>query len=85
MLIVQYMIAIILSLQEHIFKVLPLKMPNKNNKYHLSRQFVAWSCNFCSVVPLRDDANNEVYQEVFNLNDYFTNSDERLAKTSTKK
>ena len=41
-------------------------------------QFVAWYCKGSSIVPLLDYANDLTFQELPDLNDYFTNSDEKL-------
>ena len=48
-------------------------------KHLLYKQFVAWSCNGSSVVPLSDYMHNPVYQELVSEDDYFdVKSDERL-------
>lgn len=39
-------------------------LTNENNKYLMNRQFVAWYCKGCSVVPLTEYANSKVYQEL---------------------
>ena len=49
-----------------------------HDKYLLYMEFVAWYCKGCSVVPLSDYANNLTFQELPDLNNYFTNSDEKL-------
>ena len=42
-------------------------------------QFVAWSCNGSSVVPLSDYMNNPVFQELIPKDDYFgVRSDEKV-------
>ena len=41
-------------------------------------QFVAWYCKGSSVIPLSDYVNNLTFQELPDLNDYFTNSDEKM-------
>ena len=46
--------------------------------YWLYVQFAAFSCNECSITPLTDYANNEVYQELVIQERYLTTSDERL-------
>ena len=51
---------------------------DKTNKYLLYTQFVAWYCDGCSVAPLTDDANNEIYQELTTMDKYFTGSDKRM-------
>ena len=49
-----------------------------HDKYLLYMEFVAWYCKGWSVVPLSDYANNLTFQELPDLNNYFTNSDEKL-------
>ena len=40
--------------------------------------FVALYCKGSSIAPLTDYANNEIYQELHRLDEYFSNSDEKL-------
>ena len=50
---------------------------NLAQKHLLYMQFVAWSCDECSVAPLTDYIHNPVYQELTEEEKYFTNkSDE---------
>lgn len=56
---------------------LKFDVSDKHGKYLLYCQFVAWKCNRCRVVPLKDYANNEIFQQLPNLKDHFTNSDEK--------
>ena len=51
---------------------------NKHDQCNLYRQFVAWSCNGCSVTPLTDYANNEIFRGFPKQDDFFTTSDETL-------
>lgn len=44
---------------------------DKHNKYLLYMQFFAWNYNGCSVAPLLDYANNEIFHELPKLQDYF--------------
>ena len=44
----------------------------------LYKQFVAWNCKDCSIVPLTDYANNPIYQKIPTEREYFTNADERV-------
>ena len=44
----------------------------------LYKQFVAWNCNGCSIVPLTNYINNPIYQELSDESDYFSTSDERI-------
>ena len=41
-------------------------------------QFVAWYCKGSSIIPLSDYVNNLTFQELPDLNNYFTNSDEKM-------
>ena len=45
-----------------------------DNVYWLYVQFVAFSCNGCSIAPLTDYANNEVYQKLVRQEKYLTSS-----------
>ena len=47
-------------------------------KYNLYRQFATCYCLGCSVVPLNDYANNEVYRELPRLNTIYANTDEKI-------
>ena len=51
---------------------------NKIDKYNLYRQFVAWSCDGCSVAPLTDYANDEILRGFPKQDDFSTTFDERL-------
>ena len=52
---------------------------NLTQRHLLYKQFVAWSCNGSSVVPLSDYMNNLVFQELISEGDYFdVKSDERI-------
>ena len=54
-------------------------MDNLTQKYLLYKQFVAWCCNGCSVVPLTDYINNPIYQELIDEDKYDGNtSDKRI-------
>lgn len=44
----------------------------------LYKQFVVWCCNGCSITPLKDYANNRIYQNPPTESDYFSSADERL-------
>ena len=44
----------------------------------LQKQFVARSCNGCSIAPLTDYIRNPIYQELAVETDYFTTSNERI-------
>ena len=48
-------------------------------KHLLYKQFLAWSCDGCSITPSTDYIHNPVYQELIEETDYFGNkSDERI-------
>ena len=49
-----------------------------DDAYWLYTQFIVFSCNSCSIAPLTDYANNEVYQELVRQEKYLSSSDERL-------
>ena len=49
-----------------------------HDKYLLYCQFVAWYCTGSSIASLMDYGNNEVYQELPCLEEFFTNSNEKL-------
>ena len=51
---------------------------NSMQKHLLFKQFVAWSCNGCSVALLTDYINNPIYQELPTDSKYFSSSDERI-------
>ena len=55
-------------------------LTNENDKFLMHRQFVAWYNKGCSIVPLTDYANNEVFRELPRLENIYdlTKSDERL-------
>ena len=36
-----------------------------DQKHQLYKQFFAWCCNICSIVPLTDYANNPIFQKHF--------------------
>ena len=42
------------------------------------KQFVAWSCNGCSIAPLTDYINNPIYQELPKESECFSTRDERI-------
>ena len=44
---------------------------NLTQKHFLYKQFVAWSCNSSSTVPLTDYMINPIYQELISGDDYF--------------
>ena len=53
---------------------------NLTQKHLLYKQFVAWSCDGCSVVLIIDYIHNPVYQELTDEEKYFTNkSNERVS------
>ena len=60
------------------FNTVKLDTSDAHGKYLLYIQFAAWYCKGSSIVPLSDYANNLTFQELPDLNDYFTNSDEKL-------
>ena len=47
-------------------------------KHPLFKQFVAWSCDGCSIAPLTGYINNPTSQELQTESEYFTSSDERI-------
>ena len=51
---------------------------NKTQKHLLLKQFVAWSCNGCTVAPLTNYINNPVYHELPSETEYFSSSDEGI-------
>ena len=52
---------------------------NLTQRHRLYKQFVAWSCDGSSVVPLSDYMNNPVFQELVSEDNYFdVRSDERM-------
>ena len=51
---------------------------NKNDKFLLYWKFSVWYCSGCSIAPLTDYANNEVYRELPSLNKIHTDYDERF-------
>ena len=54
-------------------------MDNLTQKYLLYKQFVAWTCDGCSVAPLTDYINNPIYQELIAEDKYDGNaSDEKI-------
>ena len=55
-------------------------LTNGNGKYFLYKQFVAWQCEGCSVAPLAEFANNEVYRELPRLDKIYNKkeSDDRI-------
>ena len=54
-------------------------LANLTQKHLLYKQFVAWSCNGCSVAPLTNYINNPVYQELVDEEDFLgVESDERI-------
>ena len=60
------------------FNTVKFDMSDAHDKYLLYMQFVAWYCKGSSFLPLSDHANNLTFQELPDLNNYFTNSDEKL-------
>ena len=50
---------------------------NLTQKFLLFWQFVAWSCNGCSVASLTDYINNAIYQELLDEEDYFGGKSEK--------
>ena len=50
----------------------------KFKRYLLHCKFVIWVCNGCSIAPLTDYANNDVYKELPKQKDFFETSDEKL-------
>ena len=42
------------------------------------KQFIAWSCDGCSVALLTDYINNPIYQELSTESEYFSSSNERV-------
>ena len=57
-------------------KNMTFPIPRKN--IFLFKQFVAWTCNGCSIAPLTDYVNNPIYQELPTESEYFSSSDERV-------
>ena len=55
-----------------------LALDNNTQKRLLFKQFVAWSCDGCSVAPLTDYTNNPIYQELPSETGYFNSSDEEI-------
>ena len=54
-------------------------MDNLTQKHLLSKQFVAWACDGCSIAPLTDYINNPIYQELVDEDQYGeSKSDERV-------
>ena len=51
---------------------------NSTQKHMLYKQFVAWSCNGCSIALLTDYINDPIYQELLDESDYFAKSGERI-------
>ena len=52
---------------------------NLTQRYRLYKQFVAWTCNGSSVVPLSEYMDNPIFQELPDGNTYFSaKSDERI-------
>ena len=52
---------------------------NLTQKHLLSKQFVAWACDGCSIAPLTDYINNPIYQELVDEDQYGENkSDKRV-------
>ena len=52
---------------------------NLTQRYLLYKQFVAWTCNGSSVVPLSEYMDNPIFQELPDGNTYFSaKSDERI-------
>lgn len=60
------------------FNTVKFDTSDAHDKYLLYMQFVAWYCKGSSVIPLSDYVNNLTFQELPDLNDYFTNSDEKM-------
>ena len=54
------------------------EVSNTTQKHLLFKQFVAWSCNGCSVAPLTDYINSPIYQELLTKSEYFSSSNERV-------
>ena len=44
----------------------------------LHKQFVAWNCNSCTIAPLTDYISNPIYQEIFDVDTYFSSSEKRI-------
>ena len=51
---------------------------NTTHKHLLFKQFVAWSCNGCSVAPFADYLNNPISQKLSTESEYFSLSDESV-------
>lgn len=47
-------------------------------KHILYKEFVAWNCNFCLIVPLTDYKNNPLHQELPSASEYFDTTDEMI-------
>ena len=41
-----------------------LNIDNEDDKHHFYSMFIAYNCDECSVAPLTQYRNNEIYQEV---------------------
>ena len=62
----------------YMFNTVKFDKSDAHDKYLLYMQFVLWYCKGSSIVPLTDYANNLTFQEFPDLDDYFTNSDEKV-------
>ena len=59
------------------FNSVKFDLDSDHDKYLLYCQFVAWYCTGSSIASLMDYGNNEVYQELPRLEEFFTNSNEK--------
>ena len=59
------------------FNSVKFDLDSDHDKYLLYCQFVAWYCTGSSIASLMDYGNNEVYQELPCLEEFFTNSNEK--------
>ena len=60
------------------FNTVRFDTSDAHDKYLLYMQFVVWYCKGSSIVPLLEYAINSPFQGLPDLNDYFTNSDEKI-------
>ena len=53
---------------------LEYKYKNHDEKYLLDKMFIAYNCNGCTMSPLTQYKNNEIYQKITEENEYRDNT-----------
>lgn len=51
---------------------------NEDDKYWLCVQFTVFNCGGCTIAPLKDHANNKIYQELVRVDKHLASCDEKL-------